>query len=378
MSDPTPLPSPNADHKAGSATDLETQLTGELRPPPSGSDGTGPPAESLPKTEEASPEFAARYSLTRLHATGGIGRVWLALDPELGREVALKDLRPERTDSSAAAARFLQEARVTGQLEHPGIVPVYELGRRPGDQQPFYTMRFVRGRTLTAAIRAYHAKRAEGRAGALDLHALLNTFVSVCNTLAYAHARGVIHRDLKPDNIILGDFGEVVVLDWGLAKLVRTADYGLRIETPARPDSSTLPDHPSVNPHSAIPNPQSDQTQDGEVLGTPAYMAPEQAAGRPDLIDRRTDVYGLGAILYRLLTDQLPFSGGTTQQVLRRVREASPPRPRQVCPGVPPALEAVCAPWPSGPTTVTRPPPSWPRRSSAGWPTSRCRPTPNR
>jgi serine/threonine-protein kinase len=183
---------------------------------------------SLPELEKAVlgttvdqfPETCRRYTLTRLHATGGIGRVWLAHDDELGRDVALKELRPERARNAMLSARFLKEARITGQLEHPGVVPVYELAHHPGSQQPFYTMRFVKGRTLTEAARTYHRNRAGGQADSLDFLMLLNVFVAVCNTVAYAHARGVIHRDLKGQNVVLGDFGEVVVLDWGLAKLV--------------------------------------------------------------------------------------------------------------------------------------------------------------
>src|SRR5262249_26256895 len=150
----------------------------------------------------------ARYTLTRLHATGGIGRVWLARDTALGRDLALKELRPERAGSPALRARFLEEAQITGQLEHPGIAPGHALaGAAQG--QPFYTMRCVRGRTLTEAARAYHEKGAAGQADPLELPALLNAFVAVCNAAAYAHARGVVHRDLKGQNIVLGDFGEV-------------------------------------------------------------------------------------------------------------------------------------------------------------------------
>jgi PAS domain S-box-containing protein len=277
-----------------------------------------------------------RFQLTRLHATGGIGRVWLAHDSHLGRDVALKELRPERADNAQLARRFLQEARVTGQLEHPGIVPVYELGTHPSGE-PFYTMRFVKGRTLSAAARTYHARRTAHQAESLDLLTLLNAFVTVCNTVAYAHSRGVIHRDLKGQNVLLGDFGEVVVLDWGLAKLL--ASGGCQPPEHLASGGCQPPEQEAIR---GGHDPDSAQTQAGTALGTPAYMAPEQASGRIDLIDRRTDVYGLGAILYEILTGQPPFTGAETAEVLRKVREEEPVPPRQLCPDVPPALEAIC------------------------------------
>jgi serine/threonine-protein kinase len=281
----------------------------------------------LDATVDQFPETCRRYTLTRLHATGGIGRVWLARDEELGRDVALKELRPERAGHAVLSARFLREARITGQLEHPSIVPVYELAHHPGSRQPFYTMRFIKGHTLTEAARAYHRKRAAGQADSLDFLLLLNVFVAVCNTVAYAHARGVIHRDLKGQNVVLGDFGEVVVLDWGLAKLVD------------RPEAD------GESPPIALGNDglaDADLTVQGQTVGTPAYMAPEQASGRPDLVDRRTDVYGLGAMLYEILTGQPPFSGSETLEVLRKVREEEPAPPRNLWAEVPTALEAVC------------------------------------
>jgi serine/threonine-protein kinase len=280
--------------------------------------GPGPLA-----TTPCEPEARDRYTLSRLHATGGIGRVWLARDASLGRDVALKELRPEWAGHPAVSARFLKEAQVTGQLEHPGIVPIYELGRRPEDQQPFYTMRFVRGRTLAEAAAAYHRRRAAGEAGPLELRELLTAFGGVCNAVAYAHSRGVLHRDLKPQNVVLGDFGEVVVLDWGLARLVGQADD-------------------AVPPLELPPEGQAGGTAQGQVLGTPAYMAPEQAEGRLDVIDRRTDIYGLGAILYEILTGRPPFKGGDMAAVLRQVAHESPARPRSVEKGAPAALEAVC------------------------------------
>jgi eukaryotic-like serine/threonine-protein kinase len=284
-----------------------------------------PPAAASGETINYAPGPGQRYTLTRLHATGGIGRVWLAYDSDLGREVALKELRPERSQNWGFADRFLHEARITGQLEHPGIVPVYELSRRPADRQPFYTMRFIKGRTLSDAIRTYHEKQAAGRAGPLERVALLNAFVATCNAVAYAHSRGVIHRDLKGQNVVLGDFGEVVVLDWGFAKVLDRAEGSTEAAPVVLAEEAGL-----------------GQTVQGQVIGTPAYMAPEQAEGRTDRINRRTDVYGLGAILYELLTGRPPFACAEVEQVLRQVRETEPARPRQVRAGVPRALEAVC------------------------------------
>jgi PAS domain S-box-containing protein len=284
------------------------------------------PEGSSVTTIDHVPAPAERYCRLRLHATGGIGRVWLAHDSDLGRDVALKELRPERAGHATLGARFLQEAQITGQLEHPGIIPVYELVRAKDGRQPFYTMRFVKGRTLSAAARAYHDRRPAGQDDSLEFPALLNAFVTVSNTVAYAHARGVIHRDLKGQNVILGNFGEVVVLDWGLAKLVGQPEG----EAPA---PAVVLDEAGADSGYTVP---------GQALGTPAYMAPEQAEGRLDRIDRRTDIYGLGAILYEILAGAPPFTGGSTEEVLRKVREEEPAPPRHLWPEVPPALEALC------------------------------------
>jgi len=284
-------------------------------------DSTVSPSAAV--TVDVPSEKTERYSLMSLHATGGGGRIWLAHDTHLDRDVALKELRPEAGGDGALWARFQREARVTGQLEHPGIVPVYDYGKQ-STNQPFYTMRFVKGRTLTEAAREYQANRASGQANPIELIALLNAFTTVCNTIAYAHSRGVIHRDLKGDNVILGDFGEVVVLDWGLAKLVGQSDPF---------------DHDGYEPRQIG---RVELTIQGQAVGTPGYMAPEQAAGRPDLIDRRTDIYGLGAILYEILTGQAPFAGSDTKEIMRKVREEEPPPPSRVNPEVPETLEKIC------------------------------------
>jgi serine/threonine-protein kinase len=268
----------------------------------------------------------SRYTFISVHASGGIGQVWLARDRHLDREVAIKELLPENVGDTTTTARFVREARLTGQLEHPGIVPVYELITGPASGRTFYSMRFVRGRTLSDGAKAYHAKRAEGRADPLDFVALLTAFVAICNTIAYAHSRGVLHRDLKGANVILGDFGEVIVLDWGLAKIV------------GRPDEAQAGSFHSTPGEAQDPS----LTVEGQVMGTPAYMAPEQAEGRLDQIDHRTDIYGLGAILYEILTGQPPFVGYDTFDVLKKAIKGKPPAPREILPDVPPGLEAAC------------------------------------
>lgn len=281
----------------------------------SGQTATLIPREALDTT--------SRYAFTHIHGTGGIGRVWQGRDGHLDREVAIKELLPTRAAVPRIARRFLREARLTAQLQHPGIVPVYELAARAGSNQPFYTMRLVRGRTLSAAIAAHHAKRREGKADSHDFVALLTAFVAVCNTIAYAHSRGVLHRDLKGENVVLGDFGEVIVLDWGLAKTVGQSEDEDAGGAADKHQDPTL-------------------TMQGEVVGTPAYMAPEQAEGRLDQIDQRTDIYGLGAILYEILAGQPPFVGSNTMEVLQKVMRGHPAPPQEIAPDAPPALAEIC------------------------------------
>jgi serine/threonine protein kinase len=306
-------------------------------------------------SEEEEAESRERYTLSHLYAKGGMGQVWLAHDPALGREIALKELRPEQADNASVCSRFMTEARVTAQLEHPGIVPVYELGE---GGSPYYTMRFVRGGTLGQATRKYHKARADGKADPVGLVKLLGAFVGVCHAIGYAHSKGFIHRDLKGQNVVLGDYGEVIVLDWGLARRIqpvtcttrtepdRTHPREVLSEAGINGDETLLPEeeprtHPASEPQfesGAWP----ERTIQGQLLGTPAYMAPEQAEGRHRQTDERTDVYGLGAILYEILTGQPPFHAKTTKDMLRKVRHEPPTPPRQINPEVAPALQAVC------------------------------------
>jgi serine/threonine-protein kinase len=269
----------------------------------------------------------ARFRILRPHAKGGLGEVFVARDQELNREVALKEILAAQAAQPESRARFLLEAEVTGALEHPGVVPVYGLGAY-ADGRPFYAMRFVQGDSLKDAIRAFHEADRRGRTAAersLALRQLLRRFVDVCNAMAYAHSRGVLHRDLKPANVMLGKYGETLVVDWGLAKVMGHAG----------PESAEGPLRPSLGGDPAM-------TQTGAALGTPAYMSPEQAAGKLDQLGPASDVYSLGATLYCLLTGRAPFAEGEVADVLARVQRGDFPPPRQENRQVPPALEAVC------------------------------------
>jgi serine/threonine protein kinase len=251
------------------------------------------------------------------------------LDEELHREVALKVMRPQRALEPEARRRFLQEAEITSHLEHPGIVPVYGL-MEDGEYGPCYAMRFIAGETLHEGIRHFHlAPRGhEGQERCLGLHALLGRFVAVCNTIAYAHSRSVLHRDLKPANILLGRYGETLVVDWGSAK-------SLQDKTPTLQDVGTTPDIvlPPADPYATLP---------GKLLGTPAFMSSEQAAGKWEEVGVASDIFGLGATLYAILTGHAPFEGGPMREVLERARRGTFPLPRQRKHDVPSALEAVC------------------------------------
>ncbi len=224
--------------------------------------------------------------------------------------------------------RFLREARITGKLDHPGVVPIYEICWDEATRLPYYSMRFLKGQTLSAAVRQFHArKRAQGSESQAFLQ-LLGSFCIVCNTVAYAHAKGIVHRDLKCDNVILGDYGEVVVIDWGLAK--EAASQELEFTAGADSDSENI----------SATDPKA--TRVGQVLGTPSYMAPEQAAGRLDLVGPAADIYGLSAILYEILCGQPPFVGSNAIQVLQDVQYSLLRPPSEIAAGVPDALERVC------------------------------------
>jgi eukaryotic-like serine/threonine-protein kinase len=269
-----------------------------------------------------------RFRVLALHARGGLGQVFRARDEEFGREVALKEIRPDHAHNQNLHDRFSLEAEINGSLEHPGIVPVYSRGRHP-DGRPYYVMRFIRGATLKAEIQSFHADAASASAEQrkLRLRRLLARFVDICDAIAYAHSRGVLHRDLKPANIMLGEFGETLIVDWGLAKMTGGPEVdGALGETVLVP--------PSADSH--------EPTVAGSALGTPEFMSPEQAAGAFDLFGPTIDVYGLGAILYTVLTGSPPITAADPMDALKRARDGDIPPLGRVHQGVPRALEAVC------------------------------------
>jgi tetratricopeptide (TPR) repeat protein len=262
-------------------------------------------------------------------ARGGMGAVYRATDTTLGREVAVKVLLDRYTAGSGAARRFADEARITGQLQHPGIPPVHDLGTLP-DGRPFLAMKLIKGDTLADRL----AARPDPSA---DRGRFLAVFEGVCQAVGYAHAHGVVHRDLKPGNVMVGSFGEVQVMDWGLAKVL---SGGRR--PPVSPD-----DPEETGPATAIRSGrEADEayTQAGSVLGTPAFMPPEQAIGAVDQVDARSDVFGLGALLAAVLTGQPPFVRGTaesTRQLAARGQVGECFARLDAC-GADPDLVALC------------------------------------
>ncbi len=294
------------------------------------SDSSGPRADrSASNTAGTATSDGQRFQVLRPHAQGGLGAVFVALDGELHREVALKRILDSHADDPDSRHRFVMEAEITGGLEHPGIVPVYGLGTY-ADGRPYYAMRFIRGESLKEAIDHFHKdeklKKESGRR-ALELRKLLRRFIDVCNAIDYAHSRGILHRDLKPSNVVLGTHGETLVVDWGLAKPLGRVDPDTRL------DERTLVPSSSSGSSETLP---------GSALGTPGYMCPEQARGDIERLAPRSDVYSLGATLYCLLTGRPPFEGDDVGQVLQKVKWGEFAGPRRLKRWIDPALEAVC------------------------------------
>jgi eukaryotic-like serine/threonine-protein kinase len=274
---------------------------------------------------------ASRYQILAAHAKGGLGEVFLAEDTELHRRVALKEIQARHAANPVSRERFVVEAEITGKLEHPGIVPVYGLGTYENGR-PFYTMRFIKGEDLATAIQRFHSGGTPNFTG-LEFRWLLGKLIDVCNTVAYAHSRGVLHRDLKPGNIMIGPFGETLVMDWGVAKLIGGGADANLVDN----EASTMSGEPAIRAQSA----RGSVTMTGQAVGTPMYMSPEQAAGRLDALSPASDVYSLGVTLYVLLTDRRPFQG-EVKEVLQNVQEGRFDPPWQIKPRVPRALDAIC------------------------------------
>lgn len=285
--------------------------------------GTPPSPKDFPITGEPT-----RFHIRRELARGGLGQVFVARDKQLNRNVALKQILERWQDDATSNDRFLTEAEITGRLEHPGVVPVYALGHRP-DGRYYYAMRLIRGVTLEEKIQEFFdpsVPRSPTERN-LELRKLLRRFVDVCNTLEYAHSRGVIHRDLKPANIMLGKYGETLVVDWGLAKQVDVEE--------ARPTTAESLLVPSSGSGSSA-------TRFGSALGTPQFMSPEQAAGQLDQVGPASDIYGLGATFYQLLTGHPPQTDKSLPAILDKVKRGEFPAPTAIRADVPKPLEAIC------------------------------------
>jgi serine/threonine protein kinase/formylglycine-generating enzyme required for sulfatase activity len=277
----------------------------------------------------AAPALAKdKYEVVGKLGQGGVGEVLKVVDRDLKREVAMKMLLPQSASQEDSLIRFVEEAQATGQLEHPNIVPVHDLGV-DGEGRLYFTLKYVQGLSLKKAFQA----RVEGGEDGYSPLRMIEILISMCQALAYAHSKGIIHRDLKPDNVMLGKYGEVLVMDWGLAKVLGKekqqgsgAGDSVRVMTSRSGDDSS-------------------QTMEGSIAGTPAYMAPEQAEGKISELDQRTDVYALGAILYEVLSGRPPYEGAGALQLVRQVVAGPPPPLKHGASGfhpIPRELKAIC------------------------------------
>ena len=289
---------------------------------------SGPGHEHIAVKRAGDPN--SRYRPTQLHARGGLGAVFRARDQELKRVVALKEILPEHSDNPHYQDKFVFEAEVTGSLEHPGIVPVYGLGRY-ADNQPFYAMRFIRGHSFSESIRRFHKSHPDltpdvylGR----EFRSMLRRLQDACHALHFAHEHGVLHRDIKPANIMLGQYGETLVVDWGLAKLMSQ-------KQPSEPTG----DHSTMI---GFGGNDSSKTRQGSIVGTPMYMSPEQAHGDTDSLDGRTDIYSLGAVLFHLITGENPVEGKTTLDVIKNVRSGKTRDVTTIRTSAPRPLASIC------------------------------------
>lgn len=290
-----------------------------------------------PEVAQDTLTFNHRFNKLRFLARGGLGEVFVADDLELQRDVVLKFIRVRHRSRAECQEQFQLEAEVTAKLDHPGVVPVYGIGRTT-DGRLCYAMRFIQGVTLEETIRQFHSSktpRSDGRSTTAaspysasrtsELHSLLSRFITACRTVAYAHNRGIVHRDIKPDNIMLGKYGETLMVDWGLAMPVD------------RDDSAKASGEQTLMPSSGT---SSSSGGTGCPIGTPAYMSPEQANGA--LVRPASDIFSLGATLYKLLTGHAPYSGESVEEVVKQARSGSWIPPRYFEKRIPRPLAAIC------------------------------------
>ncbi|HMO15025.1 MAG TPA: protein kinase [Pirellulaceae bacterium] len=283
-------------------------------------------------------ESRHRFELISPLASGGLGKVSIAKDKELNRHVAIKEMLPNHANNPESCIRFAREAEITSQLEHPAIVPIHSLGLS-SENVPFYSMRLIKGRTLRElAVDLKQKYSGPERFTSLEFRRLLSSFITVCQAVEHAHSRHIIHRDIKPANVIVGEHGESMLVDWGLAKLIKDATETLK----GGADFES-----SVTVNEQFTNQPKDQdfeidlTTQGVSIGTPAYMSPEQANDAATA-GRASDVFSLGATLYFLLTGQAPYRGTSSRDVLAAARHGVFSAPRKVCPSIPKPLEAIC------------------------------------
>ncbi len=281
-------------------------------------DDSGNAANQDSLANQPAVQITSEFQIQRLHASGGLGKVYVAHDSSLDRLVAIKFPRPDRSHREHLT-RFHREAQVTGRLNHPGIVPVYSL-RQTHATEPCYVMRFIDGPTLQDRIEqlGQHSAAKPAYCSTLEFRQLLQNMVSLCNIVAYAHDQGVIHRDIKPSNVILGPFGETMLMDWGLAKFI--------VEPEPAYDPTTDSQSTETVSNASL------STRAGQVLGTPAFASPEQSRGQVELVDSRTDIYALGATLYFMLTQSPPGAEASHERLLRHNDSG----------GIPVGLAAIC------------------------------------